>query len=72
MAHPVKTMEEVIQKLEQIADDRIISEEPDFCPADTGNFDDTFEMGVGDGQVILARELLEFITGKPESFDENS
>ncbi len=30
----------------------------EWCAADSGNFDDTYEYGVTDGKILYARELL--------------
>ncbi len=33
----------------------------EWCAADSGNFDDTYEYGVTDGEILFARELLKKI-----------
>lgn len=53
-------MDELIEKLRQLSVGKAWSDADEFNPADNsgGNFDDTYEGGVKDGRIQLAREIL--------------
>ena len=52
---------ELIEKLKKLAQKKVLGEgEEDFNPMDAsgGNFDDAYDMGIDDGEIWLAREIL--------------
>lgn len=51
----------VIQRLKKLAERKIPGDDPEdyFNPGDGGNFDDTYNNGVEDGETCLAREILD-------------
>ena len=56
-------MEKLIEKLKEIAAKKAGFDNPEFNVYDWsgGNFDDAYQLGIGDGEVGLARELVELL-----------
>jgi hypothetical protein len=52
-----------IEKLKNIAGQKMASEHEDFDPCDFsgGNFDDAYYMGTEDGEISLARDILSWL-----------
>lgn len=52
--------DELMKRLESLAAEKMASESEDFCAADWGggNFDDTYALGVRDGEISLAAEVV--------------
>ena len=57
--------EKVITLLEALAETAMYGDDPNFNPCEFsgGNFDDAYYRGVCDGEVQLARKLLEMLGG---------
>lgn len=51
-------VEKLKQRLEALAKLKAVSEREDWQADDSGNFDDTFSDGIQDGEIFLARQLL--------------
>lgn len=53
-------MDELIAKLTEMAAKKVASDSEDFsaCDYSGGNYDDAYDLGVSDGEIILAREIL--------------
>ena len=56
-------MQNLIQKIKEVADKNVRSDDPDFAVYDYcgGNMDDAYSAGCEDGEVIFARQLLELL-----------
>ena len=54
-------MNELKKYLEEVAAGETVCSDDDFSAADYagGNFDDAYRYGVGDGEILFARNLLE-------------
>ena len=57
---------ELKAKLKEIAEDGANSDREDFNAHDAsgGNFDDAYSLGVTDGEISLARDILEWLGGE--------
>lgn len=53
--------EEQIKKIKDIAEKRPADTREDFNPSDGGNFDDTYQMGSEDGEIYMARTVLNML-----------
>jgi hypothetical protein len=55
--------EQIKKRLEQLAKRNCWSDNEDFssCDYSGGNFDDAYNGGLKDGEVLLAREILEML-----------
>ena len=53
-------IERLEQHLRKLANQSLLSDDEEFNPQDYagGNYDDAYNMGVQDGEVLFARELL--------------
>lgn len=50
---------EIIEKLKKLAAQETIEERnPKWLACDSGNYDDTFNRGIDDGRIWLAREII--------------
>lgn len=63
MLRGIDIVEKLIERIRNIASEKVVGDEDDFNPQDYcgGNFDDAFQMGVETGEVWFARELLSII-----------
>jgi hypothetical protein len=50
--------QEVLDLLKKYASQGVAHADEDFNPSDTGNYDDTYWIGVSSGEAALATELL--------------
>jgi hypothetical protein len=57
---------EQIEQLQSTAKIKMASEDEDFEPCDFsgGNFDDAYYMGVQDGEIEMARKMLDYLNIK--------
>lgn len=51
----------IIDYIKEVASQDMYYDNPDFNPCDHagGNFDDAFQLGMSDGEIMFARTLLE-------------
>jgi len=56
-------MEKLREKLEKLSKKETVGDNEDFNAYDYsgGNYDDAYNLGYSDGEIFLARELLEMI-----------
>lgn len=58
----METPEEFIARIrnyiEQQSKQELASDNEDFNPGDSGNFDDAYQLGVDDGRIDFAKELM--------------
>lgn len=55
--------QEQIQEIKTIAETKLVSDNEDFCANDYsgGNFDDAYYMGTTDGEILMARNVLDML-----------
>ena len=65
-------MKQLIELLEELAKKKTLYDREDYDPQDFsgGNFDDAYSRGCDDGEVALARELLNRFFSKEEKQDD--
>lgn len=54
-------MDKIIELIKKKAAEDRCGDEEDFCTIDYGNYDDAYQVGVSDGEISFARELLKLV-----------
>jgi hypothetical protein len=61
MTYTIESIKEMLSKMDDTAKKTKWIESEDFCPSDTGNYDDTYYGGESDGEIDTTRNLLPII-----------
>lgn len=55
----------IVDTIRELAEVEVGSDNENFNPYDAsgGNFDDAYQMGLNDGEILLARQLMGYLRG---------